>query len=98
VGERIAISDFGTTLRGPGSGRLATAPNPGSPRSAANGRLIQCESHQASVISHGEILPRGTLLIRQFVSQRPRIMATLGGSLPLVSRAVNLGFAGEACV
>jgi hypothetical protein len=58
---------------------------PGIASVGRNGRLIQCETHQASVSSHGEILPRGTLLVRHFVSQRPRIMATLGGSLPLVS-------------
>jgi hypothetical protein len=36
------------------------------------GRLIQSQSHQVPVISHGEIPRRaGTLLVRQFVSQGP---------------------------
>jgi hypothetical protein len=86
VGERIAISDFGTACAGQNlAGSSDDGAEPGNASVGRHGRLIQSESHQASVISHGEILPRGTLLVRQFVSQRPRIMAALGGSLPLVS-------------
>jgi hypothetical protein len=72
VGERIAMGDLRTARLGHG---LAGSSHDGAePRIASvgcRGRLIQSLSHQDSVISHDEILPCGTLLVRQFVSQRP---------------------------
>jgi Lon protease-like protein len=75
VGERIAMGDLHTARLGHG---LADSSHDGAePRIASvgcRGRLIQSQSHQDSVISHDEILPCRTLRVRQFVSQRPRIM------------------------
>jgi hypothetical protein len=83
VGERIAISDFGTACAGQDlAGSSDDGAEPGIASVGRNGRLIQSESHEASVISHGEILPRGTLFSRAICVSE---MATLGGSLPLVS-------------
>jgi hypothetical protein len=59
VGERVAIGDFGTACSDQDlAGSCDDGAEAGIASVGRRGRLIQSQSHQASVISHSEILPR----------------------------------------
>ena len=100
VGERIAISDFGTACAGQNlAGSSDDGAEPGNASVGRHGRLIQSESHQAFCHQSRRDPPA-----RHVVSQAICVSETPDHGCPRQApcrsyrERVNLGVAGEVCV